>query len=197
MNPSQKTKSTKWMYCILIVIGFLVPYAIVNHLPLDRYTISFILGEERVPFLPWTFIVYISAFIQGAIIIRHAPPKFLPRAVFIASCMLLVGIMFFLLLPIEYPRSLYPNTNSLINFFRQTDAAGNCLPSLHVAMTIFLTSYYTLFEKSLLRKSLMWLWTVAIIISVLTTKQHYLVDIFGGIVLTIPFVTLLRKKISL
>ncbi len=39
----------------------------------------------------------------------------------------------------------------------------------------------------------MWLWTALIVISVLTTKQHYLVDIVGGIVLVVPFIMILKK----
>jgi membrane-associated phospholipid phosphatase len=42
----------------------------------------------------------------------------------------------------------------------------------------------------------MWLWTVAIIISVLTTKQHYLIDVFGGLALAITVIFILKKMTS-
>lgn len=37
--------------------------------------------------------------------------------------------------------------------------------------------------------------SMLIIISVLTTKQHYIIDIIGGIVLVIPFIFTMRKDL--
>ena len=187
-------QKTKWIFCIGIVILILVPYEIVNHLPLHRYTIPFIFGEKRIPFLPWTFIIYISYFVQAVIIIRLIPVKFLPRVTLFALCMVMIGIIIFILFPIEYPRNLYFSANNNITLFRKIDGSGNCFPSLHVSMALFLATCYGLIQKSFIRKFLMWTWTIAVIISVLTTKQHYLIDIFGGIVLVIPFLIVLRKE---
>lgn len=189
-----KTKRTSWAVSVGLIACFLVLYGIVNHLPLHRHVIPFWFGENNIPFLPWTFIIYISAFVQGAIAIRYIPPVFLPKALVIALYMVIIGLIFFILFPIEYPRYLYPSANYLIESFRTSDASGNCFPSLHVATTLFLTSTYCLFEKSSVRKTLMWIWSIAIIISVLTTKQHYIVDILGGIILVIPCIFLLQKR---
>ncbi len=189
-------RPTPWIMCIGIIILFLIPYGIVNHLPLDRYTIPFLFGEEHIPFLPWTFSIYISAFLQAVLVIRFIPRKLLLRALPLAFGMICIGLIAFLIMPIEYPRNLCPSTNSAIILFRATDTTGNCFPSLHVAMTLFLTACYYLIEKSLKKKLLMWTWTIAIIISVLTTKQHYVIDIAGGVVLAIPFMLLLKKKLK-
>ena len=192
INKNQE--QTKWIYCFGIIALFLVPYGIINNLPLHRYSIPFFWGEERIPFLPWTFIIYLSCFIQGAFAIRLTPRKFLPKALFAVSCLVFISLIFFIFFPIEYPRDLYPSSNLLVNFFRNTDGAGNCFPSLHVAISILLAFSYGLYKKSFNKKVLMWFWSILIIISTLTTKQHYLIDVFGGIILAIPFMLYLRKE---
>ena len=185
---------TSWITSIGLIAFFLILYGIINHFPMHRYAVPFLFNEDKIPFLPWTFVIYISAFVQGAIIIHLIPRQFLLKAFIVALCMICIGLLFFVLFPIEYPRFLYPNSNVLIAFFRTTDATGNCYPSLHVSMTLFLASFYTLIETSFFKKFLMWLWTIVIIISVLTTKQHYLIDVIGGTILAIPFIFKMRKE---
>lgn len=150
--------------------------------------------ENRIPFLPWTFLIYISVFVQDAVIIRRIPAAQLRKTILLAAGMILIGLAFFVAFPIEYPRWLYQNNNGLVILFRNADGPGNCFPSLHVAVSMLLASYYSFIEKSLLKKVLMWLWALAIILSVLTTKQHYVIDIIGGIILSIPFIIILKRQ---
>lgn len=185
----------EWIVCVSLIIIYLIPYGIINHLPLHREVIPFILNENYIPFLPWTFIIYSSAFIQALIVIRKIPKESLRKIVVVIGCMVILGLLTFLLFPIQYPRELYPDHSVFVTFFRITDGAGNCFPSLHVAMSIIIAFCYGLVEKSKIRQSLMWLWTILIIISVLTTKQHYLIDIFGGIIFAIPTIFILKKYI--
>lgn len=177
------------------MILFFIPYGIVNHLPIERYVVPFVFGENHIPFLPWTFIIYVSAFVQAFFIIRFIPKHFLPRIIALALCMLSVGILFFILFPIEYPRALYPTDNTLITFFRTIDTPGNCFPSLHVSLAILLAALYIFLETRTIRKIFMCIWTLLIICSVLTTKQHHVIDIIGGALLAIPFVFMLRKNL--
>ncbi len=189
MNPEpEKTEHINWLLDILLVCLFFVPYSIVGHLNIVRHTLPFLPGEELIPFLPWTFGIYLSAFFQGILIIYLIPKKSLGRALRLASLMLLIGLTCFVLFPIEFPRILYPTANDFITYFRAFDSAGNCLPSFHVAMAFFLTSYYSFFETSKTKRVVMWTWSTLIILSVLTTKQHYITDVVGGIILALPFV---------
>jgi membrane-associated phospholipid phosphatase len=176
----------KLIVCLAILIFLWAPYAIVDNLPLHRYTIPFILGEQYIPFAPWTFIIYVSIYIQYMVVMLSLPRNLLRKFFFFIICLLGISLLFFIFMPIEYPRSLYPSSNSFVVFFRGIDAAGNCFPSFHVVATVFLAACYSFFERAPGHKILMWLWAFAIILSVLTTKQHYLVDIFGGLALSIP-----------
>jgi membrane-associated phospholipid phosphatase len=186
IDKANEQEETTWLACAGIILMYMIPYGIVNHLPLNRSIIPFLPGEALIPFLPWTFIIYISVFIQGLIIIRAMPRRMMKKAMMFAGGMVFAALMLFLFFPIEYPRMLYATDNWLINLFRATDGPGNCFPSLHVAITILLAFCYTLVEKSTWKKVFMWVWTIAICISVLTTKQHYIIDVLGGIAISIP-----------
>ncbi|MEK9157645.1 MAG: phosphatase PAP2 family protein [Patescibacteria group bacterium] len=191
--PKPNLQRTGWLICLGGIAIFLALYGFVSHLPIDRHAISFILNEEKVPFLPWTLIVYLSVFLQAGIILRLTPHKLLPRTLFFGLCIAIIGFIIFIIFPIEYPRNLYPTANKGITFLRKIYSSGNCFPSLHVAMTLLLTGFYCLVQKSKKLRFLMCLWAIAIVFSVLTTKQHYLIDIFGGVILATPFIFALKR----
>ncbi len=184
-----------WFLCIGILVLFMLPYVIVNHLPMRRNTLPFILGEERIPFLAWTFIIYISAYLQGILVLREIPKDFLRKALFFAFTMIAIGVIFFIFFPIEYPRELYWGHSYFLDSANKLDTPANCFPSLHVAMTIFISFCFSLLQKPKIQKLLMWIWTAAIILSVLTTKQHYALDAIGGIILAIPLCIIFNQKV--
>ncbi len=190
-------EKNNWLLCIGILALSQVPYVIVNSLPLDRQVLPFILGEEKIPFIPISFVVYVSAFLHALIVMRNIPKKFLKLGVLLAFILLAVSLFIFLIIPIQFPRELYPTNSFFVNFYRIIDASGNCFPSLHVSMAIFLTGVYQLVANSRKKITLMWVWAFFIVLSVLTTKQHYLVDVFGAIVLAIPFIVLFKEEKSL
>jgi membrane-associated phospholipid phosphatase len=194
MDTSEKNdiKKTSWVLCIGVFLLVLIIYGVVNHLPLHRYTINFIFYEEKIHFLPWTFVIYISLLLQSLFILRILPQPFLKKALLSFFLILLISVAFFILLPIQYPRYMFPTTNFVGVLLRKIDNTGNCFPSLHVSIAILLAGCYSLTERSVLRRSLVWLWTIAIIFSVLTTKQHYLIDVLGGILLVLPFIFYLK-----
>ncbi len=182
-----------WLVIILFFLGL---YGIVNHLTIDRHIIPFILGEEKIPFLPWTFLIYLSIFLQYFVVIRHIPHSVLGKLFSQFLWIIGISLVLYIVFPIEYPRDLYMSNNFFVTVLRSIDAPGNCFPSLHVIETVFMAACYSYIETKTWYKVLMWIWTTLIIISVLTTKQHYLVDIFGGILLVTPFLFIIKKDLS-
>jgi membrane-associated phospholipid phosphatase len=183
---------TSWTTIIFLIALCQIAYLIVNYLPLQRTIAPYLFDEQYIPFLPWTLGVYLSAFVLAAIVIRRIPPPLLPRFVFLVFIMASIGFAFFVLFPLQYPRFSY-SSGGLFGIFWRIDGPGNCFPSLHVAMVVLMSVCYTQLEKSLVRRSLMWLWALVIIISVLTTKQHYVMDVIGGALLAIPFGLILNS----
>ena len=196
MNLLKKSTFKNLFLYIGITLIYIAPYAIVDHLPIHRHVAPFILGESHIPFLPWTFIIYFSIYFQYLLVIWGASSRQLRRVFAPFVGIVIISLAAFIIWPIEFPRYLYPSTNSLMNFFRLIDGAGNCFPSLHVSVTIFLAACYSEISTSHFKKFLMWLWAFAIIVSVLTTKQHYLIDAFGGIGLATPFVIIFKKHFA-
>jgi len=95
----------------------------------------------------------------------------------------------YLCFPSFYPRLEFEvNTISeaMLYLTRQVDASNNTFPSGHVtfAWIMFLGACKTELARRVEGiKALYLLWALGIALSTLTLKQHYLVDVFSGIVL--------------
>lgn len=183
-----------WTYKFILVVIFLLAFGFLymcpNAFPLftPRYLPLF--GIDRVtPFMPWTFLIYVSDYglilLVVALLRRKDQIQAFARMAFgvLACC----GA-FFWLWPTMYPRPAYPAVENpviamLMQFILTTDPPHNCFPSMHVALTgvAAWASRYV----GRLTHLIFWLWTVSIFVSTLTTKQHYVLDILGGIVVMI------------
>ena len=83
----------------------------------------------------------------------------------------------------------------LVNYFQSVDKDGNCFPSLHVIIPIMFSGIYSWIAISRMRICMIWAWTVLIVVSVFTTKQHYVVDVFGAVVMVVPVIFYLKRKV--
>jgi membrane-associated phospholipid phosphatase len=98
-------------------------------------------------------------------------------------------ILVFLIFPVQVPpdwrRQFAPSTESqserFLSFVQRFDARSNCFPSVHVSVAT-LTAFHT--ARSIpCGPALPALFVVLICLSCVLTKQHYLIDIPGGLVL--------------
>lgn len=143
--------------------------------------------DYRVPLIPWTFLIYVSDYVLFVLIIcLHKDKQQFNSMVRMCFVILVVCGMFFIIYPTTYPRPPYPKSgnflvSSIMHIIGSADTPHNCLPSLHVCLTGVAVWSIRAFGW---RKFLpFWIWAVAIFISTLTTKQHYFVDVVGGIAL--------------
>jgi membrane-associated phospholipid phosphatase len=145
--------------------------------------------DRAIPFLPATGWIYAGqylflawAFLCFDNLARGS--RFIYACVFIQT--LAVGIFF--IFPISYPRELFaipPETYSfnyeLVVFWRKLDAPYNCLPSLHVSISLLCLSA---FETGKLSRFYMTsIVAVLLSVSTLTFKQHYFADVVAGVFL--------------
>jgi membrane-associated phospholipid phosphatase len=166
----------------LYVLFYLWP----NFLPLFAPTYLPLLEVDRaVPFLPWTFSIYLSDYVLFTVVFFLVTDldewNTFARMGFMT--LILCGA-FFLFFPTTYPRPTYPAVdNAFISFLMMlvstSDTPNNCFPSMHVAMTSVAT--WNLRHRSRGVFVCFLLWSLAIFVSTLTTKQHYFVDIAGGV----------------
>jgi membrane-associated phospholipid phosphatase len=87
-------------------------------------------------------------------------------------------------------------THALMLMIKQHDASSNCLPSLHIANSI-VACYFLIKDKKPYIQALSIIWLLAIIWSVLSTKQHYFYDVVGGaMVAAVSIAIILNSKLG-
>ncbi len=91
----------------------------------------------------------------------------------------ILHLVIFVLYPTTYPRPAGDTSYPLFEFLKFFDSPTNCFPSLHVAIPIFLALAIWRGGKKI--GILFLFWAILLALSTLTTKQHYLLDVFGGI----------------
>jgi membrane-associated phospholipid phosphatase len=165
-------------YCLLYVI----PNFFLNSLPKE---LPLLWIDKAVPLIPWTFIIYTSDYFVFALAIFLLSEK----EKFNSFTRMMFGVLFvcgafFYGFPTTYPRPEYPAEThwllaAVMQFVAVADTPRNCFPSMHVGLTAVATwSMRHLGVRALAGFSL---WSLAIFASTLTTKQHYFLDILGGL----------------
>jgi membrane-associated phospholipid phosphatase len=182
---------TSWGLLALVFILFAL------YLPLDSPKSSIYDFKSAIDdYIPlWTgfVIIYISYAIYLGFTFWYFYKKNKPRdlnivlAAITLSCSLAYLIYIFyqnsIIRPQIIERNIFDSIYTQINLYVPP---YNAFPSLHVAIsTVCALGYWSV--KSKLFKS-MAIWTILIIISTVLTKQHYFLDILGGLLLaTVTF----------
>lgn len=183
-----------WVYKLKALFFFNVAYAffylLPNFFPLSNpLFLPLTQLDKSVPFLPWTFAIYLSDYILVGSVLFFLTNK--ERLVsFIRMCFggLFICGLVFLSFPTAYPRPPYPTdvswlVRSLMWLVSTADTPNNCFPSMHVMMTGI--SAWSIRDYAKKKFFLYLFWSGAIFVSTLTTKQHYALDIFGGVLVII------------
>ncbi len=176
---------TKVALFLLFAVGYLLFYVVPNFFPFFQPVMLPKLAiDTATPFLPWTFLIYLSdyLFIYLAILALHGD-EFHAFARQMFAALVMCGA-FFIFFPTTYPRPEYPEVSSYLLTLamycvKVGDMPTNCFPSMHVALTGICMWNLRAKTRPVFLISLAW--TIAIFISTLTTKQHYFVDILGGV----------------
>lgn len=188
-----------WRYKLTLFLAFAVAYGIFyivpNFRPVSEPLLLPLLWPDRFfPLIPWTFWVYLSDYLMVLVTIS----MYRDKASFdsfarMAFATLIVCGLFFLGIPTTYPRpAVPPLDNAFVAFavglVHSADTPNNCFPSMHVAITS--TATWAARGFGLRWTALFVVWSLAIFVSTLTTKQHYFIDIVGGVAVTVFVATL-------
>lgn len=141
-----------------------------------------------VPYISWLFYNLIFCFL-----IKHGAKEF----TLLVTGLVLIHALIFIFFPVIYPRTYNQETLCEINkFLLSCDRPQNCLPSLHVSFiffTLLIAPYLGISQKM---HYLFIIWGIIIMISVIFVKQHYLLDVLAGIILTtIYFFVFLKTEV--
>jgi len=166
-----------------------VVYGAANRFPLRTPEVLPLSAADLwIPFIPASVFVYVSDYLLlfAALFLLRTP---LARARFLVG---FVGVLASTTLihwawPVAYPRELYPLvqelnpfTATIFSWVRQIDSPASCLPSLHVAAATL--SVGALLLEGVPGRIGISLWALAVCVSTLTTKQHFVVDVVWGVV---------------
>jgi membrane-associated phospholipid phosphatase len=179
---------TKLFLFVVFALAYQVFYVFPNLSPLrEPVTLPLFAIDRLFPLVPWTFSIYVSDYLLAffAIILLQEEEFFEYTRLTFAS--LIICGLFFHLFPTTYPRPPYPTVeNPVVAFLLRAvsfaDRPTNCFPSMHVAMAV--TATWALRHRP--RTFPVYVgWTLAICLSTLTTKQHYFLDIIGGLAVVV------------
>nr|WP_315103632.1 phosphatase PAP2 family protein [uncultured Catonella sp.] len=144
--------------------------------------------DHKIPFVPWTVSIYLSCYlfwianyIIGSRQNREEAFRLISADLFAKTICLLC----FLIIPTTNTRPAVSGEgiwNYLMNYVYKSDAADNLFPSIHC-----LTSWFCYIavrkNKNISKPYVIFslLYAVSVCISTLTTKQHVIVDVIGGV----------------
>jgi membrane-associated phospholipid phosphatase len=146
-------------------------------------------GEALIPFVPASLFIYISVYLifPIAFLLLNKLEDFEKLAlVFLITS--LVHYAFFLLMPVHF--TLRPDLEngqgvlaSLIRLFYTFDQTTNCFPSMHVSFAFL--SYYGMKKFRPEHAPIFLFMALAISLSTLLMKQHYLLDVVSAYLLVV------------
>lgn len=203
ISLAKKMEKKSRIYAVLILSTvFFIFYLTSNHLTAwGPFSVPLFNWEKAIPFLPWTTVIYLSTFLQVALVIILFTKRDFIRGWVGLMALILVHSLIFFLIPTAYPRPEFLPANTsgasafLYNFLIAIDTPKNSFPSLHIAAAIF--GSLVMWRKNIFTGIIFSFWTIFIIISTLTLKQHYFLDILGGAVTaSVVFYFLFFKQIG-
>ena len=174
----------RWSITYLLAWApYIAVYQITNRWPVrEPITLPLTMIDQAVPFLPSLLPIYVAYLPFFLWTISRSESDEAANMIFYATHFeLLLSVPFFVLLPVAMPREpfygpeLYGWTDA---FWRWFDAPNNCFPSLHTSNCLMMIY----FNRTRPGRMVCTLVAVAIIVSTLFVKQHYLVDLVGGAV---------------
>lgn len=141
--------------------------------------------EKKIPFLPWTAWLYASDYVFPlAVGFLISSPFILTTVSWAFFYMSIIVNLLFFFLPIQCPREQYliPEGEAwLLHWIRNVDSPFNSFPSAHVAI-VWLTLLAVKQERPKYFPIFL-VWALLICVSTLTTKQHFVIDVAGGILI--------------
>jgi len=142
--------------------------------------------DAAIPFLPWTYAVYTSFFVFPLVAAWALEAEEYVRMLGAVLTVNAVCYLGFFLFTSHFPRPPVeaiesPYWREQFRVMWSQDLPGNTFPSLHVAVTGL--GALRLRHR---RAGALWLaWAGLISLSTLTVKQHFVVDVAGGVVVAL------------
>jgi len=190
----KKNKKDYLVKGILFFAVFLLTYTVINILSLGRAYFYFGMPfEVKIPVIPLFLIIYASSYLLIAMPFFVLKRKNeIRKLIYIYSFIAAISFVIFLIIPAKVvrPAGFEGFMAGLLNlFWGYIDLPYNTMPSLHISLSLagaYLMRKYFNFAFLLV-------WVFLIAVSALLIKQHYILDIITGLILSILVIFLFRK----
>lgn len=192
----------KARYILLAFLPYLTFYFLIqSFVTVSQYNLLTDI-DEKIPFIPQFIWIYHSIV---PVIALTAILLFQKREIFLGLVFSIIFAGIFMCLsyiafPSFYPREMLVDSSTLtgwlIEITRSIDGPHNTFPSGHVTFAWLLVFFVGLSQytrKHLWIQGVYFFWATLLTISTLTLKQHFIVDVFSGIVLATATYFLARK----
>ncbi len=178
---------------LVTVSAMLAIYSSIN----GRFESAYDFGiglDAAIPLVPWTLPIYASLYLVALL-----APLIVDRQTFVRGLHALVLVTLFsfagfIAFPSAYPR---PDVTELDSIWRPAfqwyyahDPPTNTLPSLHVATAAVIGWMLRAVQGR-------WIWATwctLIALSTLTTKQHFVADVIGGLLVAVVAVAIVERR---
>lgn len=179
-----------FVFFVLTVLYCSFFYFLTNHFPSrSPALLTAFPFESAIRLMPWTSWIYLSYFLMilyvGVRLLRH---EWFIKGVSAIACVITVSGIIFLVYPttiVRPPISDGDPSAWVLALVRIVDPPNNCFPSLHVGLIFSCTLLMLMARRA--EGVVMLIWSILISISTLTTKQHYAIDLIGGLCLAVFF----------
>ncbi|MFN0084148.1 MAG: phosphatase PAP2 family protein [Blastocatellia bacterium] len=139
--------------------------------------------DHAIPFLHWSVWPYFGLIMLLVLPLFIRTERLFRRAIVAVTVAVCLNLVIYTILPTTYPRPPLPDGEGLsLGAYRwlcAIDTPANCFPSGHITSPAI--SYWALAQEN--PRMIWWFRAVfaLLAISILTTKQHYVFDLFGGL----------------
>jgi membrane-associated phospholipid phosphatase len=180
---------------LLLVVLFAVPARV--HLG-EPTILARSVVDDAIPFLDWTIWIYATyyPFLMAAVWLTR-DDRLRSDAVYGMLLASALGLIIFTFWPTAITRedaSLVGATGLLWRLLFSVDTMVNALPSMHVAHTCI--AAVALASRSRRWRIIALAWAALIVLSTLTTKQHFAIDVPGGFALAALCFVLVRFGVA-
>jgi hypothetical protein len=161
-------------------------YLFLNHFPLrPSRELPLTIFDQWIPFWTWTVWPYLMLLTSDVVLPLFVRDRALfRRMVYAYALAISTAMLTFLFFPTTYPRPPVPEDASLTSrtyrFLLTLDTPECCFPSGHIIIPAI--GFYAVWRDR--RRGGVWLagLFVFLSLSILTTKQHYVWDLLGGLI---------------